>query len=232
MTAAELGADGLVPRGGEAPVGSGGSRPTASSPSRRAELECLVGELLRDRSASADGPGVRGNVRGGVHRRRPARPRRHFVNSIAIRTGPAASWNPGRDPNRTGRTRPGEPTLISSGSATAGCRRFPDVTGPLRGVRGRAGRLRAREHPVPSVGDDGPMFEINPRFSGTTSLRAMVGTTSPTCWCGCTCSARRSPCASRTGPGESTADWPSRSSPPRPRRLRPPRSRHRKPARR
>jgi carbamoyl-phosphate synthase large subunit len=104
----------------------------------------------------------------------------NFLNSIAVRREFVSPLNVRlRVPNRTGRDDLGDTLLISSGFSQGTVGRFPEVTGPCErlatalGVRG-AVNIQCR------VDDEGPkVFEINPRFSGTTSLRAMVGYNEP-----------------------------------------------------
>jgi carbamoyl-phosphate synthase large subunit len=103
-----------------------------------------------------------------------------LLNSIAVRREFISPLNVRlRVPNRTGRTSLGETLLVSSGFSQGVVGRFPDVTEPCEtlaaalGVQG-AVNIQCR---VDEAGMK--VFEINPRFSGTTSLRAMVGYNEP-----------------------------------------------------
>lgn len=96
--------------------------------------------------------------------------KRHLNSGLSVRTAVV---------NRTGRSEFGSHLVISSGVSQGDIGRYPEVTSQCREI---ADRLRSR----------GPLniqcrfvkgkvwvFEINPRFSGTTSLRAMVGVNEP-----------------------------------------------------
>lgn len=103
-----------------------------------------------------------------------------FVNSIALRRYILSSLgNRVKLPNRTGREEFGPLLALSSGISQGEIGRFPEVCAQCEEIA----RI---------VGSRGPMnvqcrfssgrvhvFEINPRFSGTTSLRAMVGFNEP-----------------------------------------------------
>jgi carbamoyl-phosphate synthase large subunit len=103
-----------------------------------------------------------------------------ILNAIAMqrRILPALS-NRLKVPNRTGRRELGPVLAISNGISQGAIGRFPAVTGPcveisralgIRGVLNLQCRVQnGRVH----------VFEINPRFSGTTSLRALVGYNEP-----------------------------------------------------
>ena len=82
-------------------------------------------------------------------------------------------------PNRTGRAELGKNLVISSGVSHGDIGRFPEVTEPCKEIAAKLGArgpiniqcrlFRGKVYP----------FEINPRFSGTTGLRAMVGFNEP-----------------------------------------------------
>jgi len=99
-----------------------------------------------------------------------------IINSIALHRTlrPALSCRL-RTPNRTGRAELGEYLVISSGFSQGRIGAFPEIT-------------RQCEHIVNALGACGPtnlqcrlvkgkiaLFEINPRFSGTSAMRAMAG---------------------------------------------------------
>jgi carbamoyl-phosphate synthase large subunit len=103
-----------------------------------------------------------------------------FINSIAVRRILESQLNVRISvPNRTGRHELGDRLVISSGISHGYVGRFPEVTGQCEeiaralGVRGPINiQCRLVEGRV-------KVFEINPRFSGTTSLRAMMGYNEP-----------------------------------------------------
>jgi carbamoyl-phosphate synthase large subunit len=104
----------------------------------------------------------------------------HFVNSIAIRRELHSQLNVRtRVPNRTGRVELGPQLVISSGYSHGLVDDFPEVrvqcerVAQALGVRGPV-NIQCR-----FVDGVVQIFEINPRFSGTTSLRAMVGYNEP-----------------------------------------------------
>lgn len=103
-----------------------------------------------------------------------------FINSIAVRRNLGSSLSCRiRIPNRTGRKEFGPYLSVSTGisQGEVGC--FPHVTGPCEevakalGVQG-AINIQCRVHLGKVY-----IFEINPRFSGTTSIRALVGYNEP-----------------------------------------------------
>ncbi len=103
-----------------------------------------------------------------------------FLNSIAIRRELHTQLNVRlRVPNRTSRTDLGPTLVVSSGYSHGEVGRFDDVTEQCEAV---AAALEVRG-PVNIqcrlVDGKIQIFEINPRFSGTTSLRAMVGYNEP-----------------------------------------------------
>ena len=103
-----------------------------------------------------------------------------FLNSIAVRRLLNSQLNVRSvRPNRTGRQEFGSRLVISSGISHGEIGAHPEVTAACEemaaalGARGPL-NIQCRLH-------DGQVkvFEINPRFSGTTSLRAMVGYNEP-----------------------------------------------------
>ena len=96
--------------------------------------------------------------------------KRHISNALSVRT---------RIPNQTARADLGPTLVISSGCSQGQVGRFPEVTEACE-------RIAAALNPTAPVNIqcrvvDGRVmpFEINPRFSGTTSLRAMAGYNEP-----------------------------------------------------
>ena len=104
----------------------------------------------------------------------------HLLNSIAVRRDLRSALSRRiAVPNRTAKSDLGPTLVISSGISQGDVGEFPEVTRPCERV---AAALKARG-PINIqcrlVGSDVFVFEINPRFSGTTSLRAMMGYNEP-----------------------------------------------------
>lgn len=103
-----------------------------------------------------------------------------YLNSIAVKKSILSGLsNKIRIPNKTGRKELGDVLAISSGISQGEIGRFPEVTEPSRVIAETLGttasiNIQCRIH-------NGRMyvFEINPRISGTASLRAMVGYNEP-----------------------------------------------------
>lgn len=103
-----------------------------------------------------------------------------FINSIAVhRTIKAALSCRLRTPNRTGREELGETLIISSGISQGVIGPFPEVAGPCEELAERLGARGAFNVQCRFVDGHVHVFEINPRFSGTTSMRAMAGFNEP-----------------------------------------------------
>lgn len=104
----------------------------------------------------------------------------HFLNSIGVRrhTWTALGCRM-RTPNRTGRTELGQFLVISSGISQGDIGSFPEVCGPCEQIAAALGSQGPCNIQLRLVDDEVYLFEINPRFSGTTSLRAMVGFNEP-----------------------------------------------------
>lgn len=103
-----------------------------------------------------------------------------FVNSIALRRLIQGQLHTRvRVPNRTGRTDLGEELIISSGVSHGYVGEFPDVTGPCERIAAAMGSRGPLNVQCRLVDGEVRVFEINPRFSGTTSIRAMVGFNEP-----------------------------------------------------
>ena len=81
--------------------------------------------------------------------------------------------------NRTGLKQLGDRLVISSGVSQGDIGRFEDVTEQCREIAERLGSRGPLNIQCRFVDGKVQIFEINPRFSGTTSLRAMVGLNEP-----------------------------------------------------
>jgi carbamoyl-phosphate synthase large subunit len=103
-----------------------------------------------------------------------------LVNSIAIRRELHSQLNVRiRARNRTARRDLGPMLVISSGYSHGVIDDFPDVRAQCEAVSAALG-VRGPVNIQCRMVDGGvQIFEINPRFSGTTSLRAMVGYNEP-----------------------------------------------------
>jgi carbamoyl-phosphate synthase large subunit len=103
-----------------------------------------------------------------------------FIHSIAVRRNllPAFS-NRSRVGNRTGNPGLGDQLVVSNGISQGEIGPFPAVTEPCERI---ALALRSRgplNIQCRFVEGEVRVFEINPRFSGTTSLRALAGFNEP-----------------------------------------------------
>ena len=104
----------------------------------------------------------------------------NFVNSIALRRSLNGALNTRSVVrNRTGRDDLGEWLVISSGVSHGYIDRFPEVTEPCERMARALGARGPINVQCRLVAGDVKVFEINPRFSGTTSIRAMVGYNEP-----------------------------------------------------
>lgn len=159
-------------------VGSGGSRDCFIAQTAR-ELE-LIGAYIVDRGAhimvqeyvgTADDEytvGVLHDMDG------------RFVNSIGLRRLLAGQLHTRVSvANATGRRDLGDRLVISSGVSHGYLDRFPEVTGPCEAIAAALGVTGAVNIQCRFVDGKVRVFEINPRLSGTTSLRAMVGYNEP-----------------------------------------------------
>ena len=103
-----------------------------------------------------------------------------FLNSIALRRLLQGQLHARvRVPNRTARTELGDWLVISSGVSHGYVDGFPEVTRTcerMAAALGSTGPLNVQCRLVDGVVQ---VFEINPRFSGTTSIRALVGFNEP-----------------------------------------------------
>ncbi|MCA9999947.1 MAG: ATP-grasp domain-containing protein, partial [Anaerolineales bacterium] len=96
--------------------------------------------------------------------------RRHLHSGLSVRVSV---------PNRTGRSELGPRLVISSGVSQGDIGRFEEVTAQCREIADRLGSKGPLNFQCRLVNGKVQVFEINPRFSGTTSLRAMVGFNEP-----------------------------------------------------
>lgn len=103
-----------------------------------------------------------------------------LMGSIALRRdlGSALSVRL-RAPNRSGRAELGPTLVVSSGLSQGWVDRFPEVTRRCEEIALAIGARGAINVQCRLVGGEPLVFEINPRFSGTTSLRALVGYNEP-----------------------------------------------------
>jgi len=103
-----------------------------------------------------------------------------FVNSIGIRRYlDTAISSRIRVPNRSGKPGLGDTLVISSGISQGEIGRFPEVIGVCERIAKVLDARGAINIQCRLVNGEVMVFEINPRFSGTTSLRAMVGYNEP-----------------------------------------------------
>ena len=104
----------------------------------------------------------------------------NYINSIAIRRKLTGALNVRTAVrNRTQRSELGEWLVISSGVSHGEVGRFPEVTEPCERIAKALDARGAINVQCRFVNDGIQVFEINPRFSGTTSLRAMMGYNEP-----------------------------------------------------
>jgi carbamoyl-phosphate synthase large subunit len=103
-----------------------------------------------------------------------------FMNSIAVKRNILSGLsNRIKVKNLTGKASMGPILAISSGVSQGEIGRFPEVTRPCEEVATRLGCRGPVNMQCRLVDRNVHIFEINPRFSGTTSLRAMVGYNEP-----------------------------------------------------
>ena len=96
--------------------------------------------------------------------------KRHLNSGLSVRTSV---------PNRTNRQELGPRLVISSGVSQGNIGRFEEVTTQCREIADCLGSRGPLNMQCRFVDGKVRVFEINPRFSGTTSLRAMVGLNEP-----------------------------------------------------
>lgn len=103
-----------------------------------------------------------------------------FINSIAVRRNILSSFsNRAKVPNRTGNPAFGELLVVSNGISQGEIGPFPEVTGTCERIAAALGSRGPLNLQCRLVDGEARIFEINPRFSGTTSLRALVGFNEP-----------------------------------------------------
>lgn len=103
-----------------------------------------------------------------------------LLNSIAVkRIILSGLSNRMKVPNRSGNSDLGRILAISSGISQGEIGRYPEVTESCEGLAKTLGCKGAVNVQCRLVEGKVYVFEINPRFSGTTSLRAMVGYNEP-----------------------------------------------------
>ena len=103
-----------------------------------------------------------------------------FINSIALKRAIlSALSNRLKIPNRSGNEKLGKILAISSGVSQGEIGKFPEVTVPCEEIARKLGALGAINIQCRYIDEKVYVFEINPRFSGTTSLRAMAGFNEP-----------------------------------------------------
>ncbi len=104
----------------------------------------------------------------------------NYLNSIAVRRLLSGGLNIRMSvPNRTGRAEFGQKLVISSGVSHGYVGRFSEVTEQCKEIAKAIGAKGPVNIQCRFVEGKVYVFEINPRFSGTTSLRAMVGYNEP-----------------------------------------------------
>lgn len=96
--------------------------------------------------------------------------KRHLNSGLSVRTSVT---------NRTGRKELGPRLVISSGVSQGDIGRYDEVTRQCREIADRLGSRGPLNLQCRFVDGKVHVFEINPRFSGTTSLRAMAGLNEP-----------------------------------------------------
>ena len=103
-----------------------------------------------------------------------------YINAIAIKRALTNQLNIRIVvPNRTKKTELGSKLVISSGVSQGQIGRFAEVMNQCRKISQAIGARGAINIQCRLVDGVVKVFEINPRFSGTTSLRAMVGYNEP-----------------------------------------------------
>ncbi|WP_147818790.1 ATP-grasp domain-containing protein [Salidesulfovibrio onnuriiensis] len=104
----------------------------------------------------------------------------NFINSIAVKRAILSGLsNRIKTANRTGNQGLGATLAISSGVSQGEIGPYPEVTADCERIALEMGCRGAINIQCRHVDGKDYIFEINPRFSGTTSLRAMVGYNEP-----------------------------------------------------
>jgi carbamoyl-phosphate synthase large subunit len=103
-----------------------------------------------------------------------------IVSSIAVRRNILSAFsNRSRSKNRTGNPAFGDQLVISNGISQGDIGQFPDVTSVCERIAKALGSRGPLNIQCRFVDGKVLVFEINPRFSGTASLRALVGFNEP-----------------------------------------------------
>ena len=103
-----------------------------------------------------------------------------YLNAIAVHRSLSGQMNIRMAvPNRTGRAALGSRLVISSGISHGQVGRYPEVTAQCAAIARAIGSRGPINVQCRLVDGHVMVFEINPRFSGTTSLRAMMGYNEP-----------------------------------------------------
>jgi len=104
----------------------------------------------------------------------------NYINSIALRRLFSSQMNIRMSvPNRTDRKELGKKLVISSGVSHGYIGRYSEVTDQCKLIAKAIGATGPINIQCRLVEGKVRVFEINPRFSGTTSIRAMVGYNEP-----------------------------------------------------
>jgi len=103
-----------------------------------------------------------------------------LIHSIAVRRDilPAFS-NRSKARNRSGNPAFGDQLVVSNGITQGEIGAFPEVTGPCERIADALGSRGPLNVQCRLVDGEVRVFEINPRFSGSASLRALVGFNEP-----------------------------------------------------
>lgn len=103
-----------------------------------------------------------------------------FINSIAVHKSIESALNNRiRIKNRTNKAELGTNLVISSGISEGYVDKFPEVTAVCEEIVKKLGAKAAINVQCRLYQNKVYVFEINPRFSGTTSIRALMGYNEP-----------------------------------------------------
>ena len=103
-----------------------------------------------------------------------------IINSIALKRMMSGQLNiRSKLSNRTSRSELGKNLVISSGVSQGHLGKYPQVTKQCEVIAQKINSKGPLNIQCRLVNGEVKVFEINPRFSGTTSLRAMVGFNEP-----------------------------------------------------
>jgi carbamoyl-phosphate synthase large subunit len=103
-----------------------------------------------------------------------------YINAITIRRHITGLLNIRLTvPNRTGRRELGPLLVVSSGVSQGDVVYLPIISDTCRAIAAALGARSAINIQCRLVNNQVYVFEINPRFSGTTSIRAMFGYNEP-----------------------------------------------------